>query len=1498
MGAAPTERRAVAATERPAADAVREALLEHPRFELGVPLGAGGMGAVVRAWDRLHGREVALKVGHPRGDADMARIAEEFGLLCTLAHPNVVRVLDLGRVGARWWLSSELVDGPRLDVWVERLVRDGLGAEAVGERLTALVGELLAALGWLSAQGLVHGDLKPANILVSDDTPVLIDFGLAGSGEVVLGGTRSYLAPELSRAHGRPTSASDLFALGRTLERLLERSGVSAPRLFGLAQQLTADEPAARPSVEEALQALGRELRPVRGASRDAWVGAVERAMERLVDGDLRLDLPSAFSRPMLTALAARLMSAGRTAWLCPDGEGLEPLGRMALALGQALTVPTARADDQREVLDGFADAMVGALRRSGERLTLLVADPARLGAGRFVLSRLLEAGALERLVLAGRGAEVGLERGVERSFGPPLVVAAVEASGRRFGAEWQGLSADARRLALAFSELGGALHLDEARAAEPGLEVKRALAELFEAGLVLRAPGGRTALDPELREALPALVEVTDSRRRERLAVVSRWVEEKVELHEAMLAAGASHAEALGEASGVALYEAAAERAERAFAWERAAQHHLGAARLGASPDTVFFHASEALRALRAAGPSPLTNEALTLLERAAEGDEVRELKAGLERARVLAARGDNGAAIAAASKVVLHAAGAGAPDSLRFEAHLVRGTAAAQTEDKQLAEADLGQAALIAEALGDLHALGRTANNLGLLAFHRGDLVAAAKAWERAADAKRRTGDKRGERIGLQNRGLAMRELGRLADASALASRAKGLADEIGDRVGQATAALLMGQLAIDSRRLAEARGALAKFAEVAWKPAMVELDGELVTARLLVAEGQTGRALAMVRGVMERALAAKNEPVLAESWALSVVLSGEPERAPELLHAALVRAEAAPGGLSALLLIASGIVRAHEGDWGGAKRLLAKVVAMGPLPPGAWLASGAAVATAQMVAPELVLGLEVPEGEAMKDDARGVEPMRMEHPLTRPEALWVEVAQVFGRGGRSPALLGDWAVVMREATGASRCEIVFADGAEVDDGTAPRFVSVGKRVMASRKTFVASDEGLVKAFSAPLGEEGREPVGALVLSFEPGVVLAEPGLGELGALLGALIERAVVRAKVEALEQEVGRLSGELAQRAERHEAELTALRDQLEQSQSAMMLRFDYGQIVHRSARMRRVLETLDKVTDRDLPVLVLGESGVGKELLARALHFNGPRKNKRFIAENCGAIPKDLFESHFFGHVRGAFTGATGARQGLFEAADGGTIFLDEVGELPLDMQVKLLRVLQEKKVRPVGSTREVPVEFRLVAATNRDLAQMVAEGRFREDLYYRVAVVKVEVPPLRDRRDDILPIAQHLLEVHGSRLGRTPRLTPEAANKLVGHDWPGNVRELENEIMRAVALCEGPEIKPRHLSPNLGGGSQPRRAAAGTADEQTLAAVVKRMPLEPLDALFGRVEKAAIERALEEHGGQKAATARALGLSRPGLDAKLQRHGIDVGVAKGSKAKG
>ena len=509
---------------------------------------------------------------------------------------------------------------------------------------------------------------------------------------------------------------------------------------------------------------------------------------------------------------------------------------------------------------------------------------------------------------------------------------------------------------------------------------------------------------------------------------------------------------------------------------------------------------------------------------------------------------------------------------------------------------------------------------------------------------------------------------------------------------------------------------------------------------------------------------------------------------------------------------------------------------------------------------------------------------------HPLERPDVLLSATTTQLVQSGGSPALLGAWANALRDATGASRCEIVSATDASVDDGTAPRFLPLGRRVMSQKKPFVANDGGTVKAFAAPLATE-RDTVGAAVLSFDHGLVATPTDLGPLGELLAALIERTQALTKVDTIQGEVDKLSTELAQRKQRHEAELTALRDQIEQSQSALMLRYDYGQIVHRSARMRRVLETLDKVTDRDLPVLVLGESGVGKELLARALHFNGPRKAKRFIAENCGAIPKDLFESHFFGHVRGAFTGATTARQGLFEAAEGGTIFLDEVGELPLDMQVKLLRVLQDRKVRPVGSTREVPVDFRLVCATNRDLGQMVAEGRFREDLFYRIAVVRVDVPPLRERPDDILPIAQHLLEVHGSRLGRTPRLTPEAANKLIAHAWPGNVRELENEIMRALALCDGPEIKPRHLSPALSGVSQPKRGQ-GTADEQTLAAIVKRMPLEPLDALFARVEKAAIQRALEEHGGQKAATARVLGLSRPGLDAKLARHGIDVKTAR------
>jgi Nif-specific regulatory protein len=289
------------------------------------------------------------------------------------------------------------------------------------------------------------------------------------------------------------------------------------------------------------------------------------------------------------------------------------------------------------------------------------------------------------------------------------------------------------------------------------------------------------------------------------------------------------------------------------------------------------------------------------------------------------------------------------------------------------------------------------------------------------------------------------------------------------------------------------------------------------------------------------------------------------------------------------------------------------------------------------------------------------------------------------------------------------------------------------------------------------------------------------------------------------------------------------------------------------------------------------VLLSGETGTGKEVLARAIHEGSPRRRGAFVAVNCAAFPESLLESELFGHVRGAFTGADRTQAGLFVAADGGTLFLDEIGETTPGLQAKLLRALQEREVRPVGGTRARKVDARVIAATNRALAREVERGRFREDLYYRLAVFRIALPPLRERSGDVLPLAEHFLRRHGEREGKPGcHLSREAADLLLAYAWPGNVRELENEMQRALALAEpGEAIALRHLSERLQESLRPLREA------------VRAEAHESLRAQMARVEAWLIRRALDAHGGRRAATARTLGITREGLYKKMRRFGIE-----------
>ena len=317
------------------------------------------------------------------------------------------------------------------------------------------------------------------------------------------------------------------------------------------------------------------------------------------------------------------------------------------------------------------------------------------------------------------------------------------------------------------------------------------------------------------------------------------------------------------------------------------------------------------------------------------------------------------------------------------------------------------------------------------------------------------------------------------------------------------------------------------------------------------------------------------------------------------------------------------------------------------------------------------------------------------------------------------------------------------------------------------------------------------------------------------------------------------------------------------------------RFDRGSLIGRSAAMTRLLDLVAQVAPSEATVLVTGESGTGKEMIAGAIHTNSPRKKGPFIRINCAAITETLLESELFGHEKGSFTGADRRKEGKFRQADRGTIFLDEVSEMSLGMQVKLLRVLQEREFSRVGGEEVIRVDVRVIAATNRDLLRAVTEGRFREDLYYRLNVVTLRVPPLRERKEDIPLLAQHFLKIFAERNRKMLNgFTPRAMDRLLRYPWPGNVRELMNTIERGVVLCRADVLDEGDVSPVLEAESP--QAAAQPAG---VAAAATGASLED-------VEKAAILKTLDEAGGNKSEAARRLGITRRTLHLKLKKYGL------------
>ncbi len=331
------------------------------------------------------------------------------------------------------------------------------------------------------------------------------------------------------------------------------------------------------------------------------------------------------------------------------------------------------------------------------------------------------------------------------------------------------------------------------------------------------------------------------------------------------------------------------------------------------------------------------------------------------------------------------------------------------------------------------------------------------------------------------------------------------------------------------------------------------------------------------------------------------------------------------------------------------------------------------------------------------------------------------------------------------------------------------------------------------------------------------------------------------------------------------------ELRQLRREVQYLRTQLSAGERYGELIGKSPRMREIYEVIEAVSQNKSNVLLSGENGTGKELVARTIHNKGPLASQPFLAINCGALSETLLESQLFGHRRGSFTSAIDDHEGVFQAADGGTLFLDEITEIPLPLQVKFLRAIQEKEVTPLGSTRPVRVDVRISAATNRDIEAVVKDGSFRTDLFYRLNVVPIHLPPLRERREDIPLLVDHFINEYSRIYGVEPKwVAPEALQRLVEYAWPGNIRELQNAIERAFALSSQPEITPKDLPAAILRGAPP-------ASEE----VADPLPLE-------EVERRNILAALHRSGGNKNEAARILGIDRQRLYRKIEKYGLDA----------
>ncbi len=1390
-------------------------MLVHRRYQPGELLGRGAQGAVLRVVDR-EAPEAALvaKVYQP-GTFDAAGLAAEFALLARCRIRGLARAHDFGfdeSSGAPFFVE-DYVAGSSLD----RALAEA--ASALRERTFAsALADALETLGALHAAGFVHGDLKPAHVRVASGRTTLLDLGAAVvRGERASAFTEGFSAPEIRG--GAPASArSDLWSLGATFDAAARGAGLTLrPSVAALIARMLAPHPSDRPeSAWEALEALGRSAPAdaLRGA-RPAPVGRSE-VLARLLRGEgARVawlvgpaGIGKTFVAEELAIEALRSGQAVRT-FRFPEGDPRTLAPVLSYLRGTEAAWPFAAAPsaDTWVIFDGLESApreVTKAIEayacRDGLVRVLAVARSAPATPG----ARVEELGPLARSDFDALCGALGVRDRDEAWSASAGVPAWIAASAGRV-------------------PLGRDAALERLRAL--GTPATQALAAIALLGGVLREPLRRLAPD----DAAHALVEN---------GLLSRHGRDLVLAQPAL---AADLAAALGSCASVdAVAEVALATNATAAELELLANAPYPATRRAELVDAWAAAARrEALpiaetRALveRMTEPAARTPERLLRLERltrdtadaeaqervfvwlgaAVEAGSTGELACIFERRRAerSARKGAHDEARASAEAAIALAPN----DVARALATATRGTVAlfAAQWERALTDYVAARAALRGQTMLDEEEIARLDHNLGVVALYKEDLARAEQAFTRSLVQKRALGDLAGVRSVLLNLGITRTRSGAHALAARDLDEAIRLARSLGQRGGLAWCLVARAELSLRAGAPDEAAGHCTEAESLSdAMTAPVRADLALVVARVALARGRGREALRALERI-EAPLRASDPLVDARAHAIGAearlaVLPADRNAAARSAIAAVRRARGA--SLSEIETAALATLRRARD-----RRTVHGMKGAAPVPSD--------------LEPMILACAKAPAGDAAISALLG-------------EIVRVTAAE------RAFAVLED-----------GRALGVDLDGLAIAD--AERRVPDAERPIAAGVRYARDAEKRGGRGSHVVARPELAGAATLVLEhrFIPSHfdAIAEERLIAWAALL-TLVARGAAGA---------GAAAGVSAMGAGASSAPVAADGMASVAASTAMPYvepRRAFPGIIGLSVPLKRALARLDSAIDSDLPTLILGETGVGKELFARALHDLGERARGPFVAVNCAAIPDTLFEAELFGHARGSFTGADRERRGLLARAEGGTLFLDEIGELALPRQATLLRALETRRYRPVGSDDERAFDVRIVSATNRDLAAEVERGAFRRDLLYRLCVLEIRVPALRERREDIPLLLRHWLG--------EASIEPAAMDALCNHSWPGNVRELAHQAQRLLAL-RAPRIELGHLPREI-------RAAAGVRAVRS-EAPRSVAPPEPADP------KEEVRLALEATGGNISRAAEKLGLTRHGLKKRMLRLGL------------